>query len=962
MSASRVYAQGEPILSAIESLSEKINRLPSVERNLIADDLQSIRTLARRLIYSQSRVPVEAEAIEANLDLDDCENAELMAWLANDSPNLVMQVDLEGTVRFCNRAGTAAAGIRAGEKLPEAARTWFEDAVRTDSMTSREIELAGRFYIMKAVPDLLEGAVNLYGMDVTEHRQRDTLNQTLIEINHLMHATRDFDGMMKRVIAAAAKALGSETAALSLREDGHFRIAATYGFADDLTGLVMEDAEEKHAVLAIQTKKPVAVDDAFNDARFNRDHLRKYHIRSVLVMPLLVHNRAVGVLFFNHHQRTAAFKQIHIDFAAKLSESVALALENASLTQALEQEIDKRKQINEILVQSEERFSKAFQSSPVPLAITRASDGMYIEVNDCHCDEIGYPRSEIIGKTVLDLGIYFDAEKRSELMRRLREKGSVRNYEMPVRKKSGEVVHGLFSLEPITLNGEACILTMGLDISERKKSEEALEKALAEVVNEKNRLEAVMEALPIGLAFCDAAGKVVQANAEYDNIWGKPRPAASSVNEYGAYRAWWVDTGIQLRPEEWAAARAVIDGETVTGQFLQIQQADGRRRFVINNGAPIRNSEGQISGSAVAIMDISELIEVENALRQTQERFRVALASVPLLVYNCDRDLRYTWVYNPLNGFSGEDLLGKRDDEIIGAEAAAELIAVKQAAVDSGRGGASEITVATPERTSYYILTIEPNKDLKGTVTGLTCSAIDITEQRLLEIQQRERSMQMEVHRRLMEHREQERQGIARELHDGPIQTLSSSAFNIQFIKEDYPDPALHASLDQVSATIKNVVRELRNIMYDLRPPTLSRFGLTRAVEVLVEELRDRHPQIRFETDLLNGEKQLDKQVSLTLFRICQEALNNAVRHSGADFISLVFKMEETGGFFLQVRDNGHGFHPSWELTEKPQDSHYGLVGMQERAASINGVFQVESAPGQGTTITVRGPLLSSLL
>ena len=171
----------------------------------------------------------------------------------------------------------------------------------------------------------------------------------------------------------------------------------------------------------------------------------------------------------------------------------------------------------------------------------------------------------------------------------------------------------------------------------RKRSQE-LEKTRMVVENEKLRLEAVMEALPAGVAITNARGGNIDFNRAYEEVWGGPPPPAPSVEDNEAYKAWWAGTGRIVEPEEWASAVAVQKGEAVRDQLLEIQRFDGSRAFVINSAAPVRDAAGNIIGSAVAIQDITALRKTENDLRESEKRFRALAESMPNLVWTCTSD------------------------------------------------------------------------------------------------------------------------------------------------------------------------------------------------------------------------------------------------------------------------------------------------------------------------------------
>jgi GAF domain-containing protein len=101
--------------------------------------------------------------------------------------------------------------------------------------------------------------------DITESKHKAVLREAINSINRIIHSSLDFDEIMQKTVSEAAKAIGSETAAISLRKDQSWILIYVHSLLEDLIGSEMNDEEERHAVLAIKTKKPVAINDAFND-------------------------------------------------------------------------------------------------------------------------------------------------------------------------------------------------------------------------------------------------------------------------------------------------------------------------------------------------------------------------------------------------------------------------------------------------------------------------------------------------------------------------------------------------------------------------------------------------------------------------------------------------------------------------------------------------------------------------
>ena len=171
---------------------------------------------------------------------------------------------------------------------------------------------------------------------------------------------------------------------------------------------------------------------------------------------------------------------------------------------------------------------------------------------------------------------------------------------------------------------EFCVLTIR-DITEKKHAEWAAQAAndlikhkMDEAIEMQNRLDAVMQALPVGVALLDVEGGQVSANKRFDEIWGHPLPAAKTIGDYIQDKASWADSGKTVLPEEWASSRALNKGETIIGQIIRIQGFDGVQRVILYSAAPILDADGEVAGCAVAVQDISDRTILEEAMRKRE--------------------------------------------------------------------------------------------------------------------------------------------------------------------------------------------------------------------------------------------------------------------------------------------------------------------------------------------------------
>ena len=225
------------------------------------------------------------------------------------------------------------------------------------------------------------------------------------------------------------------------------------------------------------------------------------------------------------------------------------------------------------------------------------------------------------------------------------------------------------------------------------------------------------------------------------------------------------------------------------------------------------------------------------------------------------------------------------------------------------------------------------------------------TTRLLREVQYRD-ALRGELLQRITTAQENERRRIARELHDGTGQMLTGVALGLrgtaQLGCEDLDK--IQRRLSELEKMATDAIGELRILINDLRPPQLDDMGLIAALRWQIDSINQR---CDFSTRLeVTGDPEsLPPEVETTLFRVVQEGLTNIIKHAKATQVEVTLNFRD--GLTLTVHDNGVGFSPAAMMQDDKLHKAWGLIGMQERASLINATLKLESAPGEGSTLTV---------
>ena len=212
-----------------------------------------------------------------------------------------------------------------------------------------------------------------------------------------------------------------------------------------------------------------------------------------------------------------------------------------------------------------------------------------------------------------------------------------------------------------------------------------------------------------------------------------------------------------------------------------------------------------------------------------------------------------------------------------------------------------------------------------------------------------------EIQQRLADSREEERLQLARELHDGPLQDLLGVHFHLGVVERAQDNPEFLAQLASVQAQLQSITDSLRTICGELRPPSLSPFGLEQAIRVHARQFQEDYPEIAVQLDLDSDRQLLPERFRLAFYRIYQHAVSNVAKHARATQVRVRFMLGDNQ-VYLKIVDDGCGFSVPDRWIDLARDGHFGLLGSSERADSIGGQLHVQSSPELGTTISVTAP------
>ncbi|HSE39060.1 MAG TPA: ABC transporter substrate binding protein [Blastocatellia bacterium] len=597
-------------------------------------------------------------------------------------------------------------------------------------------------------------------------------------------------------------------------------------------------------------------------------------------------------------------------------------------------DVTERKLAEDALHQSEERTRDILRALP-DLMFLMSPDGVFVDYHANNPRDLLFPPIEFLGKNMRDVLPPKLVDDLMPQFRRARETGELQVLEYELQQDGEQR-----SFETRTVNSGDKVLVISRDITDRKQAEEALKQ-------NRMQLAGIIDSAMDAIVSVDAHDHIVLLNPAAEEMFGVTARETIGLP---------VERLIPERFRE-AHARHIQSLEKTNLPSRPVGSMNGLfGRRADGSEFPIEASmsETELNGRkfyTVMLRDITYRKQADEALRESEGRFRMMADTAPVMIWLAGPDQSCTYFNQQWLDFTGRAIereLGFGWTDGVHPNDRDHCLGTLAASFDRHDPFTMEFRLRRADGQFRWLYNSgRPRFSASGEFLGYIGSCIDITERKAAEQSLARLSGQ------LIRAREEECARIARELHDDLNQRMALVSVQLDQLKQNPPaTPAiLRKQIQDIMSQTAEISQEIHRMSYDLHPSKLVHLGLVAAVSSMCEELSNRHGlKVEFSHEALP--QAIPEDISLCLYRIVQECLNNVIRHSGAKTAQI--EMRGTGKEIrLRVSDSGKGFD-----TKSPRiKKGLGLLSMRERLRLIGGTITLESRPSHGTRIDATVPL-----
>jgi PAS domain S-box-containing protein len=585
---------------------------------------------------------------------------------------------------------------------------------------------------------------------------------------------------------------------------------------------------------------------------------------------------------------------------------------------------------------TEEFYCKIYQQVTTGIAITDWQ-GVFQECNPAFCALLGYTENEL--RTIDFVSLIHPEDREANLVhvRRL-QVGEIPAFEIENRymHKNGELVWVRKFVS--VLHGEGGkpthLIALVTNVTERRLAEEAIKES-------EMRYRRIVETTNEGVWLLDSKLHTSYVNRQMAGMLGYEPGDMVGRSVFDFYFSEDVDHKRQVLTRREQGVREQLEE--------RLRRRDGSELWVQMSATPVVREDCEFDGAFAMVCDITERKLAEEAIKESEQRFRLVADSAPVMIWMSGLDKRPTYFNRPWLDFTGQSEADLQSGlaGIVHPEDYSKCYDIYCRGFDQRQPFAKECRLKRHDGQYRWMLDIGvPRFHEDGSFVGYIGSCVDITEQKLAE------EALSSISRRLIDAQEQERSRIARELHDDINQRLALVAMGLDRQRGDLRSTTreMRSAMGKAIKQISDIVSDVHMMSHRLHCSKLDTVGLAAAAAGFCRELsKQQNVEVDFQCDGIARE--LPEAIALCMFRVLQEALQNAVRHSGAKHFK-VSLAECTNQIALTICDEGRGFNPAEAL----KGSGLGLASMIERLKLVGGELLIDAGPKRGTTIRASVP------
>ncbi|MCP5063785.1 MAG: PAS domain S-box protein [Ignavibacteriae bacterium] len=608
-------------------------------------------------------------------------------------------------------------------------------------------------------------------------------------------------------------------------------------------------------------------------------------------------------------------------------------------------DITERKNEERIKRELEVSYYDIFNNSSDAIYV-QDKNGCFLEVNKGVFEMYGYTKEELIGNTpkMISADGKNDLGKISTYIKEAFN-GKPCQFEFWGKRKNGEIFPKLVRIKKGSYLGQDVVIAFALDITDQKNYEQELK-----------RWEDVFKHSKWG----------VVVGSAYEKKLGLMNPAFAEMHGYTIEELKEKSVEMLFTPKERVKIPSIFKEAYEKGSInfeTEHLRKDGSSFPIFANVSATKDEKGNLLHRIVNIHDITELKEAEKVIERERDQAQKYLDVAGVLLGVLDVNGTIT-----LMNKKGLKILGYKEKELIGKNWFE--IALQKDYVNEVKKVFTKIMSGKLKNMEYYenpIITKSGDvktiafhntvlRNYNSEIIGVLFSGEDITLQKeAIKNLKKSKEEMDELAQHLQDIREEERHGIATEIHDDLGQTLTALKLDTSILLSKLPDadPEIIKKLFSMKNLTDHTIKTVQKISSELRPGILDDLGLCAALEWEIGKFEER-TSIKCKLKLTPTDISFDKQLNVTIFRLFQESLTNVARHAKATKLDVKI-IQKLAKITMSIKDNGIG------ITTEQANNHksFGLVGMRERLKKIGGGISFTSEPNKGTTVKIVIPFLS---